>query len=107
MMDNRRQNWEPFFKTRIGSARDEKAMLDKVSPYLHANRIKVPMLLAMGSDDRRVPIEHGTRMKRALDNAGVKNEYVVYNNEAHGFNKDDNIFDFFKRVEKFLAENLK
>ena len=39
--------------------------------------------------------------------AGVKFEYVIYPREGHGFNKDENVFDFFKRVEKFLAENLK
>lgn len=107
LMDSGRMNWDPSFKARMGSAKDEKAMIEKVSPYLHANRIKSAMLLVMGSDDRRVPIDHGTRMKRALDNAGVKNEYVVYTGEGHGFNKDENVFDFFKRVEKFLAENLK
>jgi dipeptidyl aminopeptidase/acylaminoacyl peptidase len=102
-----RTNWEPSMRKRMGSARDEREMLEKVSPYLHAARIKAPVLLAMGSADRRVPIEHGTRMRDALDRAGVKNEFVVYNAEGHGFNKDENIFDFFKRVEKFLAEHLR
>lgn len=104
---DRRYNYQPSFDKQVGSARTEKEFLDKYSPYLHADRIKVPVLLVMGGDDRRVPIDHGTKMKRALDIAGVKNEYVIYKDEAHGFNKDENVFDFFKRVEKFLAENLK
>jgi dipeptidyl aminopeptidase/acylaminoacyl peptidase len=107
MMDNRRMNWEPFFKTRIGSAKEDRAMIEKVSPYLHADRIKIPMLLVMGQDDRRVPLDHGEKMKRAMQTAGVKFEYVTYPGEAHGFNKDENVIDFFKRVEKFLADNLK
>lgn len=32
---------------------------------------------------------------------------MVYNGEGHGFNKDENVFDFYHRVEKFLARNLK
>jgi dipeptidyl aminopeptidase/acylaminoacyl peptidase len=31
----------------------------------------------------------------------------VYDHEGHGFNKDENVNDFFRRVEKFLAEHLK
>jgi dipeptidyl aminopeptidase/acylaminoacyl peptidase len=102
-----RMNWAPSMKAQIGSARDEREMLEKVSPYLHADRIKIPMLIAMGEDDRRVPIDHGERMHKALLTAGVKHDYVIYPGEAHGFNKDDNVYDFFRRVEKFLAENLK
>jgi dipeptidyl aminopeptidase/acylaminoacyl peptidase len=102
-----RMNWEPSMRKRIGSARDEVAMLEKVSPYLHADKIRIPVLLAMGSDDRRVPIEHGNRMRSAMLTAGVKHEFIVYPYEGHGFNKDENIIDFFRRVEKFLAENLK
>ncbi|MGZ5685091.1 MAG: alpha/beta hydrolase family protein, partial [Usitatibacter sp.] len=104
---NRRYNYQPQFDKQVGSARTEKEFLDKYSPYLHADRIKVPVLLAMGEDDRRVPIDHGSKMKSALITAGVKYDYVIYPREGHGFNKDENVFDFFKRVEKFLAENLK
>jgi dipeptidyl aminopeptidase/acylaminoacyl peptidase len=102
-----RMNWDPSMRKRMGSARDERAMLEKVSPYLHADRIKAPMLLVMGSDDQRVPIEHGNKMRSALQTANVKHEYVVYDHEGHGFNKDENVNDFFRRVEKFLAEHLK
>ncbi len=104
---NQRFNYQPSFDALVGSARTERAMLEKVTPYLHADKIKVPVLLVMGGDDRRVPIEHGTKMRSAMQTAGVKHEFVVYDREGHGFNKDENVFDFFKRVEKFLAEHLK
>lgn len=103
----RRMNWQPSFDRMLGSAGKDKAMLEAHSPYLHAKRIKAPVLLVMGEDDRRVPIDHGTRMREALQEAGVKHEYVIYPGEGHGFTKHANIVDFFTRVEKFLAENLK
>ena len=53
------------------------------------------------------PQVHGDDYVSALRSAGKKVEYVVYNGEGHGFNKDENVFDFYRRVEKFLAENLK
>jgi dipeptidyl aminopeptidase/acylaminoacyl peptidase len=91
----------------IGDIDTERAMLEKNSPLRFADRAKAPILLAMGSDDRRVPIVHGNRFNDALVAAGKKVEYVVYPGEGHGFNKDENVFDFYRRLEKFFAENLK
>lgn len=34
-------------------------------------------------------------------------EYVVYSGEGHGFNEDENVNDFYTRVERFLADHLK
>jgi dipeptidyl aminopeptidase/acylaminoacyl peptidase len=61
----------------------------------------------MGSDDVRVPIEHGSALQSAIEKAGGNVEYVVYNGEGHGFNKDENVFDFYKRLEAFFAKHLK
>ena len=99
-----------FFQTEfmkmVGDSDADKAMFDKYSPARHADAVKAPVLVAMGSDDVRVPQVHGDDYVSALRSAGKKVEYVVYNGEGHGFNKDENVFDFYKRVEKFLAENL-
>jgi dipeptidyl aminopeptidase/acylaminoacyl peptidase len=91
----------------IGDIDTERAMLERNSPLRLADRARAPILLAMGSDDRRVPIVHGNRFNDALVAAGKKVEYVVYPAEGHGFNKDENVFDFYRRLEKFFAENLK
>jgi len=100
-----------FFQTEfmkmVGDASADRQMFDRYSPARHADRVKAPVLIAMGSDDRRVPQVHGDDFVSALRSAGKKVEYVVYNGEGHGFNKDENVFDFYRRVEKFLAENLK
>ena len=39
--------------------------------------------------------------------AGNEPEYVVYSGEGHGWLKVENRIDFWTRVEKFLAKNLK
>lgn len=95
------------FKTMVGDSSADKEMFDKYSPARHADRVKGPILIAMGSDDQRVPQVHGDDFVSALQKAGKKVEYVVYPGEGHGFNKDENVFDFYHRVEKFFAENLK
>jgi dipeptidyl aminopeptidase/acylaminoacyl peptidase len=90
----------------IGDPKTERARLRRVNPLDNADKVAVPILLAYGAADRRVPIVHGTRFKSALDDAHKEYEWVVYADEGHGFTKDDNLVDFYARVERFLAKHL-
>jgi len=45
--------------------------------------------------------------KAGVPAAGKKVEYVVYPGEGHGYNKAENVYDFYRRLEKFFGENLK
>lgn len=95
------------FRKLVGDSGADREMFEKYSPLQQAGRIKAPVLITMGSNDVRVPQVHGDRFVSALRSAGKKVEYVVYPGEGHGYNKDENVFDFYKRLEKFFAENLK
>ena len=64
-------------------------------------------MLAFGGEDRRVPIEHGQRMRAALRDAGQPPEWVLYPGEAHGWLKAETRYDFARRLEAFLARHLK
>jgi len=90
----------------IGDPVADAAYLDSVSPVEQAGRIKAPLLLAMGARDRRVPLEHGTRMRDALAKAGNAPDWVLYDDEAHGWLAPRNQVDFAQRVERFLARHL-
>lgn len=61
---------------------------------------------ARSSTYRRVPLAHGSDFRAALDRAHKDYEWVVYADEGHGFNKDENLVDFYGRVERFLARFL-
>ena len=90
----------------IGDPDKDRDKMRAVSPVYHADRIKAPLLLAYGAADTRVPIIHGDRMRAALDKYHKPYEWVVYDDEWHGFNKDANRYDFYRRVDAFLAKNL-
>jgi dipeptidyl aminopeptidase/acylaminoacyl peptidase len=98
---------EGSFKRVVGDSDADKDMFTRNSPALQAQRIKAPVLLFMGSDDIRVPLAHGNALRDAMQRNGKSIEYVVYNGEGHGFNKDENVFDFYKRLEAFFARYLK
>ena len=95
------------FKKMVGDSSADKEMFTKYSPNLQASRIKAPVFLTMGGNDVRVPQVHGDKFEASLREAGKKVEYVVYPGEGHGYNKAENVYDFYRRLEKFFADNLK
>jgi dipeptidyl aminopeptidase/acylaminoacyl peptidase len=91
----------------VGDPKKDRAQLNATSPLKRAAEINKPVLMAYGSDDLRVPLPHGKDMRAALQRAGkVEVEWVVYENEGHGWLLVKNQVDFWTRVEKFLAKHL-
>jgi len=55
------------------------------SPVYHADKIKVPIIIAHGEIDRRVPIFHAHDLRNALDKEGIEYEWLIESGEAHVF----------------------
>ncbi len=85
---------------------NDKAQLRANSPLHLASRIKAPVLLAHGEIDKRTPHAQAVAMKKALEAAGRPPEWISVPGEAHGFYKDANNVEFYKRLEAFLARNI-
>jgi dipeptidyl aminopeptidase/acylaminoacyl peptidase len=83
------------------------AQLKATSPILNAGKIRAPLLMAYGAEDFRVPIEHGERMRVALaKQSSAQVEWVVYDNEGHGWRTLQTNIDFWSRVASFLDRNI-
>ena len=95
------------FKTLVGDPSSDREMMTRSSPVRGASRVKIPVLLTMGAADVRVPEVHGDEFNKAVSRAGGKITYKVYPGEAHGYNKEENVVDFYTLVENFFAENTK
>ena len=91
----------------VGDAEKDAEMLKAASPLLQAARIRAPLLLAYGESDRRVPIEHGERLRKAMREAGLEPQWVSYPGEAHSWLKLETHLDFARRMESFLDKHLK
>jgi dipeptidyl aminopeptidase/acylaminoacyl peptidase len=90
----------------MGDRVADAAMLRANSPVHLAGRITNPLLLAHGAWDVRVPLDHAEVMRKALAPHNRQLEWVVYDNEGHGWQRPDNLADFWQRVERFLARHL-
>lgn len=90
----------------VGDVEKDREMLLAHSPLAQAHRIRAPLQLVWGSEDRRVPITHGKRLRDAMEKAGRQPEWVVYEGEAHGWRKTEHQVDFAQKLEAFLALHL-
>ena len=99
--------YETDFKRWIGDISTDRERFDATSPAKNAAKIKAAVMLTMGGQDQRVPLIHGTTMRDAMEKVGKPIDYKVYVDEAHGFNGNENVIDFYTRTEAFFAKHLK
>lgn len=102
--------WKPMLEMMyemVGHPEHDKEQLHATSPVFHAHRITAPLFIAQGANDPRVNIAESAQMVEALRAQGVEVEYMVKDNEGHGFHNQENRFDFYRAMEQFLAKYLK
>lgn len=102
--------WKPYldqFHEMVGDPQKDSLLLAEASPALHADKIKTPLFVAQGANDPRVNKAESDQMVEALKKRGVDVEYMVKSDEGHGFANQDNMFDFYGAMEKFLDKHLK
>jgi len=102
--------WKPFMemmKEMVGDEEKDKAQLTATSPALNAEKIKTPLFVVQGAKDPRVVKAESDQMVEALRKRGITVDYLVKDNEGHGFRNQENQFEFYEAMEKFLGKHLK
>jgi dipeptidyl aminopeptidase/acylaminoacyl peptidase len=101
--------WKPYldmFHEMVGDEHKDKEQLAATSPALNADKIKTPLLVAQGAQDPRVNKAESDQIVNSLRKRGIDVEYMVKDNEGHGFRNEENKFDFYEAMESFLAKHL-
>lgn len=84
----------------------DPATLGAVSPVNLAERIRVPVFLAAGGQDKRAPVQHTERMEAALKRAGTPVESLYYKTEGHGFYTQAHRSEYYGKLLAFLSRSL-
>jgi dipeptidyl aminopeptidase/acylaminoacyl peptidase len=74
------------------------------SPALHVDKIKDPIAVFQGADDKVVPPEHSEQIVAILRANKVPYVYKLYPGEGHGWRKTETIVDFYNTVDRFLKQ---
>jgi dipeptidyl aminopeptidase/acylaminoacyl peptidase len=101
--------WKPYLTMMhemVGDPEQDRELLQAVSPVFHADRITTPLFIAQGANDPRVNKDESDQMVEALRKRGVEVQYMVKDNEGHGFRNEENQFDFYGAMEVFFNKYL-
>ncbi len=80
--------------------------LDEISPIRQIDRIRVPMMIAHGLNDPRVPVGEAMQLAVGLQQRGFDPELLFFPDEGHGFAKLDNRTLFNERMVRFLDRHI-
>jgi len=90
-------------REQVGSDYSE---LRKRSPLHIAEDINIPVLLAHGTKDRSVRIQHSKRMNRELQKQGKEVTYLELEDGDHYLSIQEHRIQFFKAMDAFLQSHL-
>jgi dipeptidyl aminopeptidase/acylaminoacyl peptidase len=85
---------------------EQLADLEGRSPLNRVDAIVSPLLVIQGANDPRVTKAESDQIVAALRARGVEVEYMVKDDEGHGFVKPENRMDAYGAVERFFARHL-
>ncbi|HZX72753.1 MAG TPA: prolyl oligopeptidase family serine peptidase, partial [Rhodanobacter sp.] len=91
-----------YFADAIG----DEAVARAISPLYQLDKFNVPVLIAHGKADPRVPFRNATALRSALDKAGKPYVWLVKPKEGHGFYTEADRTDLLQHMQDFLGKYL-
>ncbi|QNA88168.1 S9 family peptidase [Massilia sp. Dwa41.01b] len=89
-----------------GDPKLDQAYMKERSALENVGKIKAPVLMAYGSEDVRVPLVHGERMRDLLRKKGNEVEWMVMTGEGHGWAKESNRIKFGEAMMSFIDRHI-
>jgi len=102
--------WESFrlaLYAEIGHPVEDAEVLRATSPVFHGDKITRPLMILQGANDPRVLQQESDDMVAAIRAGGGYVDYIVFEDEGHGFRKSANRVEGFTAVRDFLDLHLK
>jgi dienelactone hydrolase len=97
-----------YYYRNVGAASDNRRdYLESISPLSKVDKIKIPVLLCGGSDDRAVLSQQTKIFRTALAFSGNSPETYVAGAEGHYYFLQKHITIYYERLTDFLKRNLK
>ena len=101
--------WESFkdaLYEEMGDPAQDSVRLHRISPVFHGDKVKNPVMVLQGAQDPRVLKVESDEMVEAMKANDVPVEYVVFEDEGHGFVKKENQIEGYGQILTFLDKYL-
>ncbi len=102
--------WESFRKSlydELGDPAVDGERLHNISPVFFGEKVKNPVLVVQGKNDPRVLKIESDEMVEAIRKGGTYVDYLVFDDEGHGFSKKENRITASNKFLSFLDTYLK
>lgn len=103
--------WESFkdaLYTEMGNPYTQDSIrLKQISPLFHTQKVTKPLMVLQGSKDPRVLQVESDEIVAGVRKNGVPVEYVLFEDEGHGFVKKENQIEAYGKIKQFLDVHLK
>ena len=98
--------WRRYMTDLVGDPEEDQELLVERSPITHVDAVKTPLLVIQGANDPRVVKAESDQMVERLRDLGQEVEYLVFEDEGHGFTKTSNYLRALRASAEWLEEHL-
>lgn len=106
-IDSVPDSWKPMMHQWLGDPERDKERFVADSPITYLDGMTKPMFVVQGANDPRVVKAESDQVVEALRANGVEVEYLVFDDEGHGFMKKENEIEAYRRIVGFLDAHRK
>ncbi|MFD1614868.1 S9 family peptidase [Gelatiniphilus marinus] len=103
--------WESFkdalYKELGNPHTADSVRLRRISPLFHTDKVTKPLIVLQGAKDPRVLQVESDEIVEGVRKNGVPVEYILFEDEGHGFVKKENQIEAYSSILKFLDTYLK
>jgi dipeptidyl aminopeptidase/acylaminoacyl peptidase len=99
------EHWKPIMTRWVGDPETDRERFEKDSPITYLSTMSRPMLVIQGAKDPRVVKEESDQIVEELRNAGREIDYLVLDDEGHGFSKKENEINVYRTMLEFLEKH--
>ncbi|WLD91607.1 S9 family peptidase [Alkalihalobacillus sp. AL-G] len=103
-IDSVPEHWKPGMHKFVGDPVEQKDKLIEDSPSTYLDHMKKPMLMIQGANDPRVVKAESDQLVEALEKNGTVVDYMVLEDEGHGFSKKENEIKVYRRILEFFEQ---
>jgi dipeptidyl aminopeptidase/acylaminoacyl peptidase len=98
--------WKRFIARFVGDPETEADFLMERSPITYVENVQAPLLVIQGATDPRVVKGESDQLVEKLESLGREVEYVVFDDEGHGFTKRPNELKAYRLAAEWLEKHL-
>lgn len=98
-------HWKPAMKRWLGDPVEDRERFIKDSPITYLDQMVKPLLVIQGANDPRVVKAESDQIVAKLRENGVEVEYLVFDDEGHGFSRKVNEIKAYRTLLEFLERH--